>query len=115
MPFHLTFNTKVVILVEIGESSPRIALFQPSQNEEELRVNLDLLQEAREVAHVKEYAIEARADLVLRKITRTMDNNKLTPNWEGSFRIIEDVGKGAYRLKHLDGKRIPRTWNVANL
>ncbi|RDX98463.1 hypothetical protein CR513_18615, partial [Mucuna pruriens] len=54
-------------------------------------------------------------DLLLRKISRTIDSNKLTPNWEGPYRIAEDVGKGAYCLEHLDGKRIPRTWNVASL
>ncbi|RDX76126.1 hypothetical protein CR513_43921, partial [Mucuna pruriens] len=93
-PFRLTFGIKVVIPVEIGESSPRIALFQPSKNEEELKANLYLLQEAQEIAHVREYAVKARAarrqdkklvsrkfkcqDLVLLKITRMADNNKLT-------------------------------------
>ncbi|RDX83491.1 hypothetical protein CR513_35583, partial [Mucuna pruriens] len=118
-PFRLTFGTEAVIPVEIGELSPRTTLFQPSQNEEELRENLDLLQEAREVAHIKEYVVKARAakrqdkkllsrqfkcqDLVLRKITRTTDDNKLTPNWEGPFRVVENVGRGAYRLEQLDG------------
>ncbi|RDX92241.1 hypothetical protein CR513_25658, partial [Mucuna pruriens] len=46
---------------------------------------------------------------------RTTTNNKLTPNWEGPFRVIENVEKGAYRLEQLDGKRIRRTWNAANL
>ncbi|RDX82684.1 hypothetical protein CR513_36494, partial [Mucuna pruriens] len=42
-PFRLTYGTKVVIPVEIGEPSPQIALFQPTENEDEIRVNLDLL------------------------------------------------------------------------
>ncbi|RDX76438.1 hypothetical protein CR513_43568, partial [Mucuna pruriens] len=41
-------------------------------------------------------------DLVLRKITTTVDSNKLTPIWEGPLRITEEVGRGAYRLEHLD-------------
>ncbi|RDX85862.1 hypothetical protein CR513_32889, partial [Mucuna pruriens] len=49
-PFRLTFSIEVVILVEIGEPSPKTALIQSTENEDELRVNLDLLQEAREVA-----------------------------------------------------------------
>ncbi|RDY07442.1 hypothetical protein CR513_08438, partial [Mucuna pruriens] len=44
---------------------------------------------------------------------RTTNSNKLTPNWEGPYRIVEDIGKGAYRLEHLDEKKIPRI--VANL
>ncbi|RDX84101.1 hypothetical protein CR513_34910, partial [Mucuna pruriens] len=42
-PFHLTFVTEAIISVEIGESSPRTALFQLAENEDKLRVNMDLL------------------------------------------------------------------------
>ncbi|RDY03598.1 hypothetical protein CR513_12797, partial [Mucuna pruriens] len=59
-PFRLTFGTKAVILVEIGQSSPQTTLFHLNENEEELRANLDLLQEAWEIAHVREYAVKAR-------------------------------------------------------
>ncbi|RDX89001.1 hypothetical protein CR513_29340, partial [Mucuna pruriens] len=120
-----------MILVEIGESSPRTTLFESAANEEELRTNLDLLQEVREIAHIKEYAAKARVarkygqkvihrdfeekDLVLRKITLGAEKNKLTPKWEGPFRVTEKVGKGAYRLEHLDGRRIPCTWNAGSL
>ncbi|RDY12073.1 Retrovirus-related Pol polyprotein from transposon 17.6, partial [Mucuna pruriens] len=104
-----------VIPVEIGEPSPRITFSEQSRNEEELRANLDLLQEVREIAHIKEYAVKARvakkynerlipcrfniADLVLRKITRKGEGNKLSPLWEGPFRVIEEVGRGAYCLE----------------
>ncbi|RDX90990.1 Gypsy retrotransposon integrase-like protein 1, partial [Mucuna pruriens] len=118
-------RTPPIISVEIWESSQRTALFQSTENEDEIRVNLDLLQE------VKEYAAKVRAtrqqrqrlahrhfqphDLVLRKITRTTDDNKLTPIWKGPYRITEEASRGAYHLEHLDGKKIPRTWNAMNL
>ncbi|RDX65069.1 hypothetical protein CR513_56306, partial [Mucuna pruriens] len=54
-PFRLTFGTEAVIPVEIGESSVRTTLFEPSENEDELRANLDMLQEVREIAHIREY------------------------------------------------------------
>ncbi|RDX88927.1 Retrovirus-related Pol polyprotein from transposon 17.6, partial [Mucuna pruriens] len=130
-PFRLTYGSEAMIPVEIGEPSPRTALFEPATNEEELRTNLDLLQEVREIVHIKEYAAKARAarkygqkvihkdfeekDLVLRKITSGAEKNKLTPKWEGPFRITERVGKGAYRLERLDGRRIPHTWNAGSL
>ncbi|RDX91253.1 Pro-Pol polyprotein, partial [Mucuna pruriens] len=113
-PFRLTFGSDAVIPVEIGEPSPWTTFFEPVDNEEELRANLDMLQEVHEVAHIREYAVKARIagrynrktiprnfhpqDLVLRRIT-----------------IVEEVGRGAYRLEHLDGRRIPRTWNAAML
>ncbi|RDY04181.1 hypothetical protein CR513_12136, partial [Mucuna pruriens] len=54
-PFCLTFSIETVILVEIGEPPPRTTLFQSVENKDKLRVNLDLLQEACEVAQIKEY------------------------------------------------------------
>ncbi|RDX76889.1 hypothetical protein CR513_43073, partial [Mucuna pruriens] len=50
MPFRLIFDAEAVIPVEIGVPSPRTALFQSIENEDETRENLDLLHEAHEVA-----------------------------------------------------------------
>ncbi|RDX77401.1 Retrovirus-related Pol polyprotein from transposon 17.6, partial [Mucuna pruriens] len=119
-PFRLTFGIEAMIPVEIGVPSPRTALHRPAENKEELRANLDMLQEVREIAQIREYAAKTRVasrydrrviprkyhpqDLVLRKVTRSSNSNKLTPNWEGPFRVTEEVGRGAYR-----------TWNAAML
>ena len=57
-------------------------------------------------------------DLVMRKILGSVKNpswGKLGPNWEGSYRITSVVGIGAYYLEDLDGKTVPRPWNVNNL
>ncbi|RDY08051.1 hypothetical protein CR513_07765, partial [Mucuna pruriens] len=54
-------------------------------------------------------------DLVLRKTTLGVEKNKLTPKWEGPFRIAEKTSRGAYQLEHLEGRRIPRTWNASSL
>ncbi|RDX62670.1 Tf2-9, partial [Mucuna pruriens] len=94
--FLLTFCTEAVIPIEIGESSPRTTFFEQGENEQELRANLDMLQEVREVVHVREYAVKTRVagrynrrtiphkfhsqHLVLRRITWTTESNKLTPN-----------------------------------
>ncbi|RDX70210.1 Retrovirus-related Pol polyprotein from transposon 17.6, partial [Mucuna pruriens] len=130
-PFRLVFGTEAVIPVEVGEPSTRVELFEPEANENELRANLDLVQEIREAAHIREFAIKARVarlynrrviprefgpqDLVLRKIVHKADSNKLTPEWEGPFRIKRKLGNGAYKLETLKGKEIPRTWNAASI
>ncbi|RDX64827.1 Tf2-9, partial [Mucuna pruriens] len=130
-PFRLTFGTEAMIPVEIGEPSPRTILLELGRNEEELRANLDLIQEVREIAHIREYAVKARAarrynrkvvprsfkarDLVLKKVTMTANKNKLIPLWEGPFRITNETGQGAYKLENLEGKTLPRTWNAASL
>ncbi|RDX58320.1 hypothetical protein CR513_62371, partial [Mucuna pruriens] len=40
---------------------------------------------------------------------------KLTPKWEGPFKVRKEVGRGANKLETLKGKEIPRTWNAASL
>jgi len=42
-------------------------------------------------------------------------NGKFSANWEGSFRVLQEVGKGAYRLERLSSEPIPNTWNVSHL
>ncbi|RDX63852.1 hypothetical protein CR513_57663, partial [Mucuna pruriens] len=81
-----------------------------------------MIQEVREATHMREFTIKSRVaklynqkDLVLRKMIHKAENNKLTPRWEGPFRVTKEVGRGAYRLETLKGKEIPRTWNAASL
>nr|GEV52914.1 reverse transcriptase domain-containing protein [Tanacetum cinerariifolium] len=53
-PFSLTYGIKVVIPIEIGIPTYRTIPFNKSQNEEEMRLNLDLSQERREMAAIWE-------------------------------------------------------------
>ncbi|RDY08230.1 Tf2-9, partial [Mucuna pruriens] len=130
-PLRLAFGTKAVIPVEIGEPPLQTKLFEPKANEGKLRANLDMIQEVREAAHIREFAIKARVaklynqkviprnfkpqDLVLRRTVHKAESNKLMPKWEGPFRVRKEVGRGAYKLETLKGKEIPRTWNAASL
>ena len=57
-------------------------------------------------------------DLILRKnsiTNRDTTRGKLTPNWEGPYKVIEEVSPGTYKLQHMDGKVLPHTWNMENL
>jgi len=120
-----------MILVEIQESSPCFQGFVAEESNEERKVNLDLLDEAREEARIKAEALKRRveykhnskvrphqfqvADLVMRKAHPYQLENKLSPKWTGPFRVTKVLGNGAYKLEALEGGAIPRTWNVANL
>ena len=84
-PFRLTFGTEVVILVEIGLTSWRTNHHDESSNDNQLRMNLDLLNKARDQATAKTRAYQQRmahyhdqrvkhrefkvGDLMLRKVT----------------------------------------------
>ena len=48
--FRLTYRTEVVIPVEVGVTNTRRAAFSEEGNEDELRINLDCLDEVREKA-----------------------------------------------------------------
>lgn len=125
------YGTDAVIPVEVGEPNIRTETFAADVNAADLRVNLDLLDEIRERAHLKEVACKRRAtrnyntkvvpqtmkvgDLVLRRAMKSPTDGKLGPNWDGPYRIHTEVGKGGYRLEELNGRPIPRTWNAANL
>ncbi|XP_057734067.1 uncharacterized protein LOC130949335 [Arachis stenosperma] len=128
-PFRLTYGLDAVIPVEIGEPSPRLLL----KGVEEA-VEKDLIDEAREMTHLAETALKQRMalryntkvlkrkfepnDLVLRRNDigpPTPGAGKLAANWEGPYRIKEEMGRGAFKLERLDGKEVPRTWNANNL
>ena len=106
-PFRLTYGTEVVILVEVGVTSVRRGTFNLGCNDDELRLNLDCLDEVRDNASSKmtkyqlkmaEYynkRVKLRRldieDLVLRKTTTATKDptqGKLCPTWEGSYRVI---------------------------
>ena len=84
-PFRLTYGTKALISIEVGITSIRREAFHEESNDNQLRVNLDCLDEVRDgVAHrmmkyqqkMAEYynkRVKLRrldiGDLVLRKVT----------------------------------------------
>ncbi|GJV51562.1 reverse transcriptase domain-containing protein [Tanacetum coccineum] len=62
-PFSLTYGTEAVIVAEIGMPTYRIAAVDTIHNDEELRLNLDLLEEKRERATI----CEAKAKMKMTK------------------------------------------------
>ncbi|KAD3640449.1 hypothetical protein E3N88_29672 [Mikania micrantha] len=56
-------------------------------------------------------------DLVLRKnkASQEEDTGKMRPKWEGPYQITQTYHRGSYKLSDMEGKPIPRHWNVANL
>ncbi|GJV61186.1 reverse transcriptase domain-containing protein [Tanacetum coccineum] len=132
-PFSLTYEMEAVIPAEISMTTLRTAEVDPAQNNEALEINLDLLEEQREQAAIREAKSKAKmekyynskvrrmsfkpGDLVYRnnEASREKDIGKLGPKWEGSYEVTEALGKGAYKLRDCDGNQLPRTWNISNL
>nr|GEV76661.1 reverse transcriptase domain-containing protein [Tanacetum cinerariifolium] len=102
-PFSLTYRAEAVIQAEIGMPTLRTAEVNLIQNNEALKINLDLLEERREEAAIREAK------------SRVKDTGKLGSKWEGPYEVTKALGKGAYKLRDRDGKQLLRTWNISNL
>ncbi|XP_070019257.1 uncharacterized protein [Nicotiana sylvestris] len=111
-PFSLVYGTEALIPVEIGEPSTRFTQATQESNDEEMRVNLDLLETRREDALIRMaaqkqvieryYNRKARlkffkiGDFVLKKVfqsTKAANAGKLSPTWEGPYRVRDVAGK----------------------
>ncbi|XP_070004516.1 uncharacterized protein [Nicotiana sylvestris] len=133
-PFSLVYGVEALIPVEIGEPSTRFEQGTEESNSEEMQFNLDLLEGRREDALIRMaaqkqvieryYNRRARlrffkiGDFVLKKVFQSMkaaNSGKLSPTWEGAYRVRDIAGKGAYELETMDGKILPSHWNVVHL
>ncbi|CAJ2637946.1 unnamed protein product [Trifolium pratense] len=131
-PFRLTYGTEAVIPVETGASSFRTEVpLEGEDNHEMLREELDLLEELREGAALREATLKQKiakrhdkkvikrefdvGTLVLRRNQKDSREGKLAANWEGPYRVRAKTENGAYYLEDLYGKEIPRPWNAEKL
>ena len=133
-PFRLTYSTEAVIPVEVGVASTRREVFRKESNDDHLRINLDCLDEVREEASVRVTKYQQRmadyynkrvklrrleiGDLVLRKVTtatRDSAQGKLSPTWEGPYRVTHYSRQGSYHLETMDEQKLPRSWNIEHL
>ena len=106
-PFKLTYGSEAVIPAEVHMANHRVMTYQDKDNEEQLRLNLDLIDEVRMDAEHKtakyknlmarqyDAMVKPRrfniGDLVLKKVSLATKNpayGKLGPNWEGPYKII---------------------------
>nr|GEZ14810.1 reverse transcriptase domain-containing protein [Tanacetum cinerariifolium] len=126
-PFSLTYGTEAVIPAEIGMPTYRTATVDVIHNDEELRLNLDLLEERRERATIR----EAKAKLKMTKYynarvrgvtfrpgdfvyhsndsSHAVDGEKLNLKWERPYEVTKALGDGAYKLRSADEMVLLRT------
>ncbi|GKC11919.1 reverse transcriptase domain-containing protein [Tanacetum coccineum] len=132
-PFSLTYGSEAVISVEIGMPTYRTIHFNEAQNEEEMRLNLDLSQERRETAIIREARYKKKVEQYYNKRFRPMsfkvgafvyrknaasrveNPRKLGPNWEGPYRVTKAYSNGSYKLAIMHDREVPRTWHAINL
>jgi transposase InsO family protein len=135
-PFFLVYGAEAVMPTDIAYDSPRVTNYVEEENEQSRQDNVDILDEARDLAlsrtaiyqqGLRRYhsrRVRSRSfqegDLVLRLIQDKKGMHKLSPPWEGPFAISRVLGNDAYYLtdvrKNDKGepltREFERPWNV---
>ncbi|XP_072090617.1 uncharacterized protein [Arachis hypogaea] len=124
-PFKLVYGAEALIPIEIGLPTLRAELYEQDKNNKARRTDLDLIDEERDMATIRQRATKQflekrhnkrvilrtikRGELVLRKTEdarRPQAHVKLAANWEGPFRVNSVLRKRAYQLETLSGDQI---------
>ncbi|RRT33669.1 hypothetical protein B296_00037560 [Ensete ventricosum] len=115
-------ETEAVLPPEVVFPTLRVQTHGEEASNQQLRKNLDLLEEKRANAHLRTLAYRRAVtklynrrvhprlikmgDLVLRKAEvndPTRSRGKLAPNWECPYRVVEVVREGTYTLATMEG------------
>nr|GFC80547.1 reverse transcriptase domain-containing protein [Tanacetum cinerariifolium] len=118
-PFSLTYGTEAVIPAEIRTPTYRTTAVDAVNNDEELRLNLDLLEERRELAAINEARSKSKMTKYynsrVRGVAFQPGDFVYRSNYASSYEVTDALGNRAYKLRSMDGTMLLRTWNVANL
>ncbi|KAK4404501.1 hypothetical protein Sango_0818700 [Sesamum angolense] len=110
--FCLVYGSEVIIPAEIGVETVIINLYDPLHNSTERsdRVYARIL-------HYKSLMVRSFQldDLILKKMDVSKHVGKLDPTWEGPYEVGEIRRKDTYILQDMEGKNLPRPWNIQNL
>jgi hypothetical protein len=130
-PFFLVYGAEACLPPEIIMGSPRVQSFDESMQEQLRREDVDFIDERRWRAAIRNarynqalmryhqrfmHSRELRVgDLVLRRVLIQEGLHKLSPSWEGPFKVMEVCRLGCVRLATAEGVPLPNPWNIEHL
>nr|AAP03396.1 putative GAG-POL precursor [Oryza sativa Japonica Group]AAR87204.1 putative GAG-POL precursor [Oryza sativa Japonica Group]ABF98135.1 retrotransposon protein, putative, unclassified [Oryza sativa Japonica Group] len=130
-PFFLVYGAEAVLPSELTLRSPRATMYCEADQDQLRRDDLDYLEERRRRAALRvaryqqslrryhQRHVRARSlcvdDLVLRRVQKRAGLSKLSPMWEGPYRVIGVPRPGSVRLATGDGTELPNPWNIEHL
>jgi hypothetical protein len=127
----LVYGAEAVLPTDVKFRSPRVLAFNEIHQEDLIKDRLLQLEEARCQAalratryqqglrryhsrHVRARTLEV-GDLVLRRILSCEGLHKLSPMWEGPFKVMHIARPGSARLETAEGVPVGNPWNIAHL
>ncbi|KAM2960968.1 hypothetical protein FF1_030597 [Malus domestica] len=125
---------EAVVPVALEQAMFRVQNYVQSENDKQLTLNVDLVEEHRNQAHLRNVAYkqcisnyyDSRikphsfkvGDWVLKKrllCDRVPSKGTLSPNWDGPFKNVGISRPGCYKLRSSDGKTLGHPWNADHL
>jgi hypothetical protein len=130
-PFFLVYGAEACLPPEILMGSSQVQSFDESMQEQLRCEDVDFVDECRWQAAIRNarynqalrryhqqfvHSRELRVgDLVLRRILNREGLHKLSPSWEGPFKVTEVCRPGYVRLATTEGVPLPNPWNIEDL
>jgi hypothetical protein len=130
-PPFLVYGSEACLPPENLMGSPRAQSFNESMQEQLQREDMDFIDERRWRAAIRNarYSQALRryhqrfmhsrklvvGDLVLRQVLNREGLHKLSPGWEGPFKVTEICQPGCVRLATTKGVPLPNPWNIEHL
>ncbi|KAM3003909.1 hypothetical protein FF2_034208 [Malus domestica] len=125
---------EAVVPIKLEQATFRVQNYVQSENDKQLTLNLDLVKEHRNQAHLRNVAYKQRisnyydsrvkprsfkvGDWVLKKrllCDKVPSEGTLSPNWDGPFKVVGISCPGSYKLRSSDGKTLGNPWNADHL
>jgi hypothetical protein len=127
-PSLLVYGAEACLPPETLMGSPRVQYFDESMQEQLRREDVDLIDECRWQATIRnarynqalrrhdQLLVHSRElevrDLVLRQVLNREGLRKLSPSWEGPFKVTEACRPRGVRLTTTEGVPLPNPWNI---
>ncbi|XP_004301757.1 PREDICTED: uncharacterized protein LOC101307997 [Fragaria vesca subsp. vesca] len=125
----LSYGTEAVIPVEMEVPSERIIAYDPAANTAGLRLNMDLLEERWDRAHLRNvnYKQKVARHYIMKVVSLPLKvgdwvmkeviphPTELKAKWEGPMEIVNAPGPATFYLRDTDGRVLPRPWNARHL
>jgi hypothetical protein len=128
-PFFLVYGAEACLPPEIIMGSPWVQASDESMQEQLRREGVDFIDERRWQAAIRnarynqalrryhQRFMQSRelrvGDLVLRRVLNREGLHKLSPSWEGPFKVTEICRPGCVRLATTEGVPLPNPWSIS--